>query len=149
MTDGLIVRMTPPGDTHFGVGEVIDREPMLSTNLAKTLRAHFDALLDCYHKYSDVHLPGGLHYDFTPFPFRPQTDEGVKQAPAEPLVPRELRNSDLHRLSENSWLQFCRDARLIGEKDGQLMPTEVCHRSPPPLTHLHCTPHTTLTPRPI
>ena len=43
----------------------------------------------------------------------------------------ELKNSDLHKLSENSWLQFCRDARMLGDSSetpdaASLMPTEAC-----------------------
>lgn len=127
-----------PGDVAFGVGEAIDREPQLNTSLSSYLRPHFGALHDVYHKYSDVHLPGGaVRSEFTPMPFRQQSGESLSGGGSPVLVTagagadaagggKELKNSDLHRLSENSWLQFCRDARLIGDGPSQLLPTEAC-----------------------
>ena len=122
-----------PGDTSFGVGELLDREPLLPSNLSTALRPHYDGLMDCYHKYSDVHLEKPKE-SFIGLPYRPQFDSvAVGTAPplattAQDMVagPKELKNSDLHRLSENSWLQFCRDACLIGDGPSQLMPTEAC-----------------------
>ena len=64
-------------------------------------------------------------------PYRQQSD-GAPGAPTSPPLntadapTRELKNTDLHKLSENSWLQFCRDAGLIGATTAPLMPTDVC-----------------------
>ena len=112
-----------PTDVTFGVGELQDREPQLAATVGATLRPHFNALLDVYHKYSDVHLPGSAvpQPSFTPMPYR-QADG----SPPPADMPRELKSTDLHRLSENSWLQFCRDAKLIGDAPTQMLPTEAC-----------------------
>ena len=99
-----------PGDSVFGVGELLDREPMLSLKISSMLEPHYMSLLDCYHHYADVTLPAAR-------PGAPHPALGEQG---------ELRNTDLHRLSENSWLQLCRDAKLIGDGPKQLLPTDVC-----------------------
>ena len=40
-----------------GVGELLDREPMLPLTLSSLLQPHYTALFDCYLNYADVILP--------------------------------------------------------------------------------------------
>jgi hypothetical protein len=123
-----------PGDASYGVGEVIDREPQLALSLSSALRRHFESLRDLYHKYADVTLPvAALQMQSAPPPMIPggqhhEQAGGAVRTTAQSAVPeaRELKNTDLHKLSENSWLQLCRDARLIGDGDGQIMASEAC-----------------------